>query len=68
MIYWLILVMIAGDGNRSALLHVGNFKSYTQCQTAAKGATYPVWPTTSTAHQAFVCVQANQVGTSQPPD
>ena len=66
MIYWLILVMITGDGERSALLHVGNFKSQTECERAAKGAIYPVWPT-STARQAFVCVQANEVGTGQPP-
>jgi hypothetical protein len=43
MVVWLVLA-IAGPNSYNtapAMIHVGNYTSYSDCQTAAKGATYP---------------------------
>jgi hypothetical protein len=65
--YWLILVVIAANSDRAMMLHVGTFKSHGDCETAAKAATTPVWPAAITAQRAFICAQANEVGTAPPP-
>ena len=44
MVFWLVLVIAGTNTNNPApvLMHVGNYTSSSECQTAAKGASYPV--------------------------
>ena len=63
MIFWLILVVTAGNAQFPRTIHVGNFASMADCQSAAKTATFVgLGPTT----RNFVCVQANTQGINPP--
>ena len=64
MIFWLIFVMTAGpNAHEARMMHVGNFSSLEECQSAAKAAAFiGGGPTT----RNFVCVQANSQGINPP--
>jgi hypothetical protein len=64
MIFWLILVVTAGPtAQTTRMMHVGNFSTLAECQSAAKAAAFVgLAPTT----RNFVCVQANTQGISPP--
>ena len=41
MIFWLILVVTAGpNAHEARMMHVGNFSSLEDCQSAGKGAAF----------------------------
>jgi hypothetical protein len=64
MIFWLILVITAGPtAQTTRMMHVGNFSTLADCQSAAKSAAFVgLAPTT----RNFVCVQANTQGINPP--
>jgi hypothetical protein len=64
MIFWLILVITAGPtAQTTRMMHVGNFSTLAECQSAAKAAAFVgLGPTT----RNFVCVQANTQGINPP--
>jgi hypothetical protein len=63
MFYWLVLIHFVTAGPNAAILHVGNFRSMQSCrQDAAKSAWYD-----GSGTYNYVCVQANESGTSPPP-
>jgi hypothetical protein len=64
MIFWLILVATAGpNAHEARMMHVGNFSSLEECQSAGKAAAFVgAGPTT----RNFVCVQANTQGIDPP--
>ena len=70
MVFWLVLVIAGTNTSNPApvLMHVGNYTSSSECQTAAKGASYPVRSLTNTSQPTFICIQANDAGSKPPPD
>ena len=61
-VYWLLLIIY---GASVPVVHVGNFKSYDSCLSAARGGqTYN--PGNVITHPIFMCIQANESGTSPP--
>ncbi len=66
MTVWLILISFTVTAP-STPLHVGNFKSIQSCTIAAKQASVPVMhPATADATYIFLCVPANEEGTTPP--
>jgi hypothetical protein len=68
MVIWLVLAIASPNSSNTApaMMHVGNYTSYSACETAAKGATYPVRPLANNSQPAFICVQANDHGSRAP--
>ena len=64
MVFWLILVVTAGaNAQIPKMMHVGNFSSLAECQSAAKAAAFVGGGATT---RNFVCVQANTQGINPP--
>jgi hypothetical protein len=64
MIFCLILVVTAGaNAQTPKMMHVGNFSSLAECQSAAKAAAFVGGGATT---RNFVCVQANTQGINPP--
>jgi len=68
MVIWLVLAVAGPNSYNSSpvMMHVGTYSSHSACQSAAKGATYPVKPLANNAQPTFICIQANDAG-SKPP-
>ena len=60
--FWLVLVLAAGAGDTSSMLHVGNFSGKDQCQAAGRGMVG-----TAASRVSYICVQSNEVGKQPPP-
>jgi hypothetical protein len=69
MVVWLVLAIAGPNAYNTApaMMHVGNYTSYSACQTAAKDATYPVRPLANNAQPTFICIRANDAGSKPPP-
>lgn len=65
MVYW--LVFFAQLSMPIGPMHVGNFQSLGSCQEAAKAATV-VNPKGLNYAPIYMCIQANEKGTSPPAD
>ena len=69
-VYWLILIVTAFDGNNPTVMHIGNFSSFTDCDKFAKSYTTPVSPTwtgqNGNTKITMICSYANEGGTSPP--
>jgi hypothetical protein len=68
MVIWLVLAIASPNASSTApaMMHVGNYSTYSACQTAAKEATYPVKPLANNAQPTFICVKANDAGQRGP--
>jgi hypothetical protein len=66
--FWLVLI-VAGHvaGNEPRMMHVGNYISHAACEKAAAEYTTPVKPSDSPPLISMLCIQANEVGRTQPP-